>query len=375
MRWAWADVDLDAIASNVRFVRDIVQPSKVWAVVKADAYGHGAVPVARAAVGAGAEGLCVALVQEGVELRDAGIEQPILVLSEQPHEELDELVINRLTATLYSLDGVVALADAVQRVGHSNRQQAHLKIDTGMHRLGAQPGDALMIADAIADHPLLELQGVFTHLAMADEPTAKANALQVQRFDWVVAALKEAGHRPPLVHVANSAGALALADTRHSLVRVGIAMYGIVPGHRLGEMCADLQPSLSLVSRVGHVKRVVAGEGISYGLRHTVTHETTIATVPVGYADGVPRRLFANGGEVLIGGIRRPIVGVVTMDQLMVDCGDDAIGVGDEVVLIGRQASEHGSGEIRAEEWADRLGTIGYEVVCGISKRVERRYS
>jgi alanine racemase len=177
------------------------------------------------------------------------------------------------------------------------------------------------------------------------------------------------------VHAANSAGALAHPGARRSFVRAGIAIYGISPGHAVDALCGSLRPAMALEARVSYVKRVAAGSRISYGLRHVFARDTTVATVPIGYADGVPRRLSETGGEVLIGGRRRPIVGVVTMDQLMVDCGDDNVGIGDEVVLIGSQDGPDGRRTIRAEDWADRLGTIGYEIVCGIGGRVPRRHA
>lgn len=373
-RWAWARVDLSAIADNVRVVRAAVAPSAVWAVVKADAYGHGAEGVARAALGAGAAGLCVALVEEGVELRRAGIGGPVLILSEQPIAQFPAIVAHGLTPTLYSPDAIDAFARAV---GGGRPCAVHLKIDTGMNRVGARPGAAVALADAISAHRQLRLEGVFTHLATADDPDSAVAQNQLERFDGVLGALAGAGHRPPLVHAANSAGALALGNSRRDFVRLGIAMYGIAPGPKLADRCADLRPALSLHARVSLVKRVVPGDGISYGLSHVVERETIVATVPIGYADGVPRRLFGVGGVVLIHGRRLPIVGVVTMDQLVVDCGGlpDGVGVepGDDVVLIGAQAGRAGNDAIGAQEWADRLGTIAYEIVCGISRRIERR--
>ncbi|MGH9134238.1 MAG: alanine racemase, partial [Ilumatobacteraceae bacterium] len=201
-------------------------------------------------------------------------------------------------------------------------------------------------------------------LAVADDITDTATAAQLDAFEVALATLPDG----PAIHAANSAAALAHPRARYSFVRAGIAMYGISPGHGVDHLCGDLRPSMSLRARVSFVKRVERGTRISYGLRHTFADATTVATVPIGYADGVPRRLFETGGEVLVGGRRRPIVGVVTMDQLMVDVGDDAVAVGDEVVLIGEQQGER----VSAEEWADRLGTIGYEVVCGVSRRIAR---
>ena len=365
-RWAWAHVALAALEDNVRILREVVAPASVWAVVKADAYGHGAVACARAAVRAGAAGLCVALVQEGVELRAAGIEVPILLLSEQPPSQAPAIVSARLTPTVCSVGHV----EALRRAGAADLA-VHLKVDTGMRRVGCTPADAVAVADAIAaSAPALRLEGVWTHLAVADDPADPYTAQQLERFDSVLGDLAAAGHRPTHVHAANSAGALAHPAARRDLVRVGIAMYGISPGHGVDHLTLGLRPVMSLKACVSFVKRVDTGDRISYGLRHTFAAPTTVATLPIGYADGVPRRLAAAGGEVLVGGRRCPIVGVVTMDQLMVDVGEMQVAVGDEAVLLGAQGDER----VTAQEWGDLLGTIGYEVVCGISARVERRH-
>ncbi|MGZ4765256.1 MAG: alanine racemase [Ilumatobacteraceae bacterium] len=364
-RWAWADVDLGAVRHNVETLCAIASPAAVWAVVKANGYGHGAEQVARAALSAGADGLCVALVQEGVSLRDAGLECPILVLSEQPATELSAAVRARLDLTVYSHAQLEAIA-----VAGGRDHPVHLKIDTGMRRVGAAADEALGLAEAIARSPAVRLAGVCTHLAMADEPADPYTDVQIELFDDLLTALTVAGHHPPLVHAANSAATLAFPESRFDMVRAGIAMYGVSPSAVLDQL-APLWPALSLRARVSHVKQVRAGDRISYGLRHRFEGNTNVATLPLGYADGVPRRLFQTGGEVLVGGRRRPIVGVVTMDQMMVDCGADDVAVGDEAVLIGTQGGE----SISATEWGDRLGTISYEVLCGISARVARRYS
>ena len=371
-RWAWVDIDLDAIRHNIEHLRAVVAPSALWAVVKANGYGHGAVEVAVAAVEAGAQGLCVALVDEGVELRDAGIDVPILVLSEQPIEAIDDIVRYRLMATVYTSRFIDALAAAARARGIDG-VPVHLKVDTGMQRVGVSVEGAADVVAAIEAHaPMLRLVGVFTHLAMADEPDDDFTGIQLSRFANALDAMSVP--HGVLVHAANSGGALAHPAARRSFVRAGIAIYGISPGHGVDALCGELRPALSLRARVSYVKRVVAGSRISYGQRYTFERDTWVATVPVGYADGVPRRLFAVGGEVLIGGRRRRIVGAVTMDQLMVDCGDDEVAVGDEVVLIGEQADTDGPQRIRAEDWADLLDTIGYEIVCGIGSRVPRRH-
>lgn len=363
-------VDLSAIRHNVRQLVALAEPARTMVVVKANGYGHGATRVAEVALEAGAHGLCVALVQEGVELRRAGIEAPILVLSEQPREQLGELVAHGLIATVYSVSSIDAIADEARRrdvVG----QEVHLKVDTGMNRVGARPDAAVELGGRVlARSPQLSLGGVFTHLACADDRDSPVTQQQVRRFDAVIEQLRRAGIDPGWLHIANSAGTLAHPDTRRDMVRVGIAAYGIAPDPALDSLCLSLRPALRLASRVSFVKRVSAGEAVSYGHRHRFDRDTTVATVPIGYADGVPRRLSAVGGEVLVGGRRRPIVGVVTMDQLMVDMGDDACAIDDEVVLIGSQGEQ----TITANDWGSALGTIGYEIVCGMSARLAREY-
>ena len=238
-----------------------------------------------------------------------------------------------------------------------------------MHRVGARPEEVpALVARIAALAPTLRLDGVFTHLAVADEPQNPYIDAQLEQFDAVLAELPNLDELA--VHAANSAATLSRPDARRTLVRPGIAVYGISPGAALDEVAATLRPALSLKARVSFVKRLVAGDRLSYGLRHTMAAPANVATVPIGYADGVRRNLSGTGATVLIDGKRREIIGTITMDQVMVDCGDDPVAVGDEVVLLGRQGAE----EIRAEEWASTLGTIGYEVVCGIGPRVPRRY-
>jgi alanine racemase len=360
---AWVEVDLGAIAHNVAVLRGLVAPSALWAVVKANGYGHGAVEVARTAVEAGATGLCVATVDEGVALRAAGIVAPVLVLAEPASSRYGDAAAAGLAVALYSDAGIDAASTAALGV--------HLKVDTGMHRVGAEPADAVRLAARIVASPSLRLDAVWTHLAIADEPDDPYTAGQLAAFDRTLADLAAAGVEVPLVHAANSAAGLAHPAARLDLVRAGIAIYGIPPSAALAPHCRELCPALSVRSRVTHVQRRRAGDRISYGLRHRFATDTTVATVPAGYADGVPRRLATTGGSVLIGGRHRAIVGVVTMDQLMVDCGDDDVTRGDEVVLIGRQ----GDATITADDWATRLDTIGYEIVTGLGPRLPRIYT
>lgn len=368
MRAARVDVDLAAIAHNVGVVRDLVAPALLCAVVKADGYGHGSIAVSEAALDAGADWLSVALVEEAAVLRKAGISAPILLLSPPRMADLPAAVRYDLRVTVTSMAMVAPLADTAREQGRV--VAVHMKVDTGMNRIGVDPRDASALARAIVARPELRLEGVFTHCAVADEPEHPFTAEQLARLDVVLDELAAAGIVPDLCHAGNSATAIAHPHGRRDLVRVGIAVYGIAPSPVLTD-ALELRPALSLRAEVSQVKRVGAGEGISYGLRHRFADDTTVATVPIGYADGVPRRLGLVGGEVLIGGRRRPIVGVVTMDQLMVDCGDDDVAVGDEVVLIGTQGDEH----ISAADVAHRLDTIPYEVVCGLGPRVPRFYA
>ena len=365
LRPVWAEIDLDAVRDNVRALLDLVRPANLCAVVKADGYGHGAVPIAKAALEAGATWVAVALVEEGIELREAGIDAPVLVLSEPAHGAWPAVTANRLTPMIYSQAAVAAAEAAV-----TDRVGVHVKVDTGMHRVGATPSEAAEVAAAVARSPRLRLEGLCTHLAVADEPGNAYTDEQLRRFEQARDDLAAAGVHADLLHAANSAGSIGHPSARYDLVRCGIAMYGHAPSAALADAVA-LRPAMALKARVSFVKTVPAGAQLSYGLRYRCETDTTIATVPVGYADGVTRRLSHVGGEVLIGGERRPIAGTITMDQLTVDCGaGSAVAPGDEVVLIGRQGDE----EITAEEWAAALDTISYEVVCGIGRRVPRMY-
>ncbi|MGH8987592.1 MAG: alanine racemase [Acidimicrobiales bacterium] len=375
-RAVWAEVDLVALAANVALLARCAEPASLYAVVKADAYGHGAVPVARAAVGAGAAGLAVALVAEGLELRAHGVTAPVLVLSEAPPDAADDLVRAGLSATVTTMQGLRTLAAAARR--SATRARLHVKVDTGMHRIGVAPGETGELVRAAEAEPALVCEAVWTHLAVADGATEEDRAFtshQLETFDTVVDGL---GARPRLLHAANTAAAVGWPSARYDLVRCGIGMYGYAPsgamadgsaGEDVASVLAGLRPVLALKARVSAVRELETGARPSYGRRRPLPRRSVVATVPIGYADGVPRRLFDTGCPVLVGGRPRPLAGVVTMDQLMVDCGPGATVVpGDEVVLLGRQ----GAATIDAADWAERLGTIAYEVLCGIGPRVPR---
>ena len=324
--------------------------------------------MARAALDAGATWLGVALVEEGVALRDAGLDAPVLVLSEPAPEAADAVVAARLTPVVYTELGIEALAKAAA-VTPDTPLPVHLKVDTGMHRVGCAPHEVGALVDSISARPELRLEGFCTHFAVADEPDRVETADQLAQFRALVDDLDQRGARPPIIHAANSAALLAFPDARFDLVRVGIALYGVPPAAVLAAR-VDLTPVLSLRARVTHVKELPAGARLSYGLRYELPRPARVATVPVGYADGVPRNLGIRGGEVLLHGRRYPIAGAVTMDQLMVDVGEEPVEVGDEVVLLGTQGGE----TVTATEWAEHLGTIAYEIVSGIGPRVPRRY-
>ena len=360
------EVDLDAVRANVHHLGDLAG-TEVCAVVKADGYGHGAAPVARAALDGGATWLAVALVEEGIELRDAGIDAPILVLSEPPIAAVPELLEAELTPTAYR-EPFLAVLDAA---GHQRaaRIPVHVKLDTGMGRVGVPPEEFDDRLRQVATAGGLDVQGLYTHLARADEPDVDTTDRQLTAFAAALDVAAKLGVRPTLRHAANTAGALLHASARYDLVRPGIGIYGLSPAAEVDAAEHGLTPALHLVSEVSHTKRVDAGTPISYGHRWRAPDDGWIATVPIGYADGVPRAL-TNRAQVLLGGRRRPMVGSVTMDQLMIWCGDDEPIVGDEVVLLGPQGEE----TIRVEEWAAAADTITYEIVTQLSVRLPRHH-
>lgn len=349
---------------------EVTAPARLCVVVKADGYGHGAVEVARTALEHGASWVAVAHPSEAFELRAVGIESPVLLLSEPRPTAMPDVVAASLRVAVSTQTGIEALGRAADAAG--TVVPVHLKVDTGMHRVGCRPDQAVALARLVDEEPGLELEGTWTHCAVADAPDDPFTAEQVRRFDGVLAELEAAGLAPGVRHQANSPAAIAHPATRRDLVRVGIAAYGLAPSRELeaNDVVARLRPAMRVVSEVSHVHEADPGEGVSYGRHHRFDRPAQLATVPIGYADGVPRAYGLTGGEVLVRGLRRPIRGVVTMDQLVVEVTGDPVAVGDEVVLLGRQ----GDDEITALEWADRLDTIGYEVVTRIGPRVPRHH-
>jgi len=366
-RPAWVEIDLDAVRANVRAIKDHLTPgTRYLAVVKANAYGHGDVATAQAAIEAGAEWLGVILVDEGIRLRDAGIDAPILLMHEPPPDRADDVIAYRLTPCVFTEPGIAALGDAAERAGTT--LAVHLKVDTGLNRLGV-PLDRLEEATtALAKEARLEVESVFSHFAFADEPGNPFIDTQLERFAQATDRLAALGVTPAFRHMGNSAAALTRPDAHFDMVRVGIATYGLAPSPAL-EGIVPLRPVLSLKAKIAMVKRVPAGEGVSYGLRYTLERPGTIISLPLGYADGWVRALSGNA-SVLVGGKQYPTVGTVCMDSFMADLGDDTCEIGDEAVLIGAQ----GDRRIGAEEIAERIGTINYEVVTLLTQRLDRVY-
>ena len=368
IRPVWAEIDLAAIRHNLGEIRRAVGPKvKIMAVVKAEAYGHGAAPIARAALAAGAEWLGVSSPEEGISLREQGIGAPILVFGPLQTDQVEAIVGHRLTPTICQREPAEALSRAA--VENGEKIAVHLKLDTGMGRIGIPAAEALSFASWLGSLPGLTLQGVFSHLARADEDD-KTHALeQVRSFRRACGELLGAGLNPSLLHLANSAAIISLPQAHFNLVRAGIMLYGLRPSPGMDMAGVELRPALALKTRVVFVKRVPGGTGLSYGHIYRTSAEATIATLPIGYADGWFRSL-SNKAKVLIGGRRYPIVGRICMDQCLADLGDDGVDAGAEAVLIGRQGQE----EITADEVAAAAGTINYEVVCAISDRVPRIY-
>ncbi|MCG3155668.1 MAG: Alanine racemase 1 [bacterium] len=362
-----ADIDLQAVAANIRRICSRTHPAEVMAVVKADGYGHGSVPIARVALHAGATQLGVALLEEGITLRQHGCTTPVLVLGGLFEHQIDAFLQHDLMMTVYEHDLAQMISRRAQALG--TVATVHVKIDTGMGRVGVHI-DPVEFVTRLSRLPGLLLTGLYTHLATSDETDKTYARQQLAAFRATVTRLRERGISPPWIHAANSGAILDLPEAYFTMVRAGVILYGYYPSRETTESIA-LQPAMRLRSQVLQVKHVPARFSVSYGRTFQTRRPSFLATIPIGYADGFSRR-FSNNMEVLVGGQRRPVVGRVCMDQIIVDLGDDAgLRRGDEVVLLGRQ----GDDEITIYEWCERLDTIPYEVTCNISQRVPRRYA
>lgn len=366
-RPTWAEVDLSAIRDNIKAIREKVGPKvKLMPAVKANAYGHGAAPVGRACLEAGAHVLSVCCVEEAQELHEAGIGSPILILGCSTPDSAGEIVQNGFISTLCDLD----IAHALSKAAHSRGKKAvaHIKLDTGMGRIGVSVGEAVEFARAVSALPGIVLEGLFTHLADTGNPDKSFTLAQLALIGEVASELRHGGIRVPIVHAANSAAVLEHPEAYFDAVRPGIIVYGVYPSAD-APRSVPLREALTLKSRIVFLKDAEVGATISYGRTHTVKRKSKIATLPIGYADGYSR-LLSNKGEACVRGSRVPVVGRVCMDQIMLDVTDvPGVSTGDEVILYGG-----GIDYLSVDAIADKIGTISYEVLCAISQRVPRIY-
>ncbi|HBF3371324.1 TPA: alanine racemase [Clostridioides difficile] len=362
----WAEINLDNLRFNLNNIKNLLEEDiKICGVIKADAYGHGAVEVAKLLEKEKVDYLAVARTAEGIELRQNGITLPILNLGYTPDEAFEDSIKNKITMTVYSLETAQKINEIAKSLGE--KACVHVKIDSGMTRIGFQPNEE-SVQEIIELNKLeyIDLEGMFTHFATADEVSKEYTYKQANNYKFMSDKLDEAGVKIAIKHVSNSAAIMDCPDLRLNMVRAGIILYGHYPSDDVFKDRLELRPAMKLKSKIGHIKQVEPGVGISYGLKYTTTGKETIATVPIGYADGFTR--IQKDPKVLIKGEVFDVVGRICMDQIMVRIDKDIdIKVGDEVILFGE-------GEVTAERIAKDLGTINYEVLCMISRRVDRVY-
>ncbi|AXU51666.1 alanine racemase [Clostridioides difficile] len=362
----WAEINLDNLRFNLNNIKNLLEEDiKICGVIKADAYGHGAVEVAKLLEKEKVDYLAVARTAEGIELRQNGITLPILNLGYTPEEAFEDSIKNKITMTVYSLETAQKINEIAKSLGE--KACVHVKIDSGMTRIGFQPNEE-SVQEIIELNKLeyIDLEGMFTHFATADEVSKEYTYKQANNYKFMSDKLDEAGVKIAIKHVSNSAAIMDCPDLRLNMVRAGIILYGHYPSDDVFKDRLELRPAMKLKSKIGHIKQVEPGVGISYGLKYTTTGKETIATVPIGYADGFTR--IQKNPKVLIKGEVFDVVGRICMDQIMVRIDKDIdIKVGDEVILFGE-------GEVTAERIAKDLGTINYEVLCMISRRVDRVY-
>lgn len=364
---AWVEIDLAALTHNVKQLKHLLSPNtELMAVVKADAYGHGAIAVSQTALQAGASWLGVATIPEGIELREAGIKAPILLLgATNTPAQVKAIAQWDLQPTICTAKQALIFSEVVASLNQS--LPVHAKLDTGMSRLGTSWEDATEFVQLVNGLPNLKLASIYSHLATADSPDPAVMREQQERFKKAIEQIQRAGINPPRLHLANSAAALTDPDLHYDLVRAGLATYGLYPAPHL-QAIASLQPAMQVKARVTQVKTIAAGTGVSYGYKFIAGRETQIAVVGIGYADGIPRNLSTKM-QVLVRGKFVPQVGAVTMDQLMLDVTDiPDLEVGEVVTVLGKD----GENKITADDWAEILGTISWEILCGFKHRLPR---
>lgn len=362
-----AEVDLSAIRDNIRAIRARVgRQVKIMPAVKANAYGHGAVPVSRACMEAGADVLCVACVEEGIELREAGIDAPVLILGCSSPSVANDIVRHDIACAICDLEFAKVLSEAA--VKQNRAASGHVKIDTGMGRIGVMPDQAIDFVRETARLPGLRMDGVFTHFSSADEADRSCTLAQIGTFKKIATGLRRQGIKIPLVHASNSSGILAFPEADFDGVRPGIMVYGLYPS-RNAPRSIHIREALTLKARVVFLKNAAPGTTVSYGRTHSLMRDSRVATLPIGYADGYSR-LLSNQGEATVRGARVPVIGRVCMDQIMIDVTDvPAVQLGDEVILYGG-----GCDYLSVSAIAEKIGTISYEVLCNIGPRVPRIY-
>lgn len=368
---AWAEVNLDNIAHNAREIRRITnKKAEIMGIVKADAYGHGVMEVTRTLLNNGVTRLAVSMLDEAIQLRNHGVEVPILVLSYTDPRRAEEIIKNEVTQAVFSHDLACALSEAAVKLGRTVK--IHIKIDTGMTRVGFMPGySAIKDVVKISKLPGIIIEGLFTHFASADEREKYYTYMQFEKFMSICTELSRIGLYIPVKHVANSAAIIQYPEMHLDMVRPGVILYGMYPSEEVDKSVIALKPAMTLKANVTLVKEVEVDTCISYGRIFKTARPSRIATIPIGYADGYTR-LLSNKGQVLLNGEYAPVVGRICMDQCMIDVTDlnSDVKVGDEVVLFGEQAGK----SISVEEVASKIGTVNYEIVCVIGKRIPRAY-
>lgn len=366
----WAEINLDHLIHNIKEIRRHVgNDTKIAAVVKANAYGHGVLEIAGALLENGADLLAVSSINEAVEIRKKYPKAQTLVLGYTATENIDEAIRYGVIQTIYSYEQGVKYSEASEKIGMGI--SFHIKVDTGMNRIGFQMNDRSMEEiKKISQLPNVKINGIFSHFAASDEKDKSFSYLQYQRFLDFVEALKKNGVKIPIRHISNSAALMDLPDMNMDMVRPGIILYGLYPSDDVNKEVLDLKPVMSLKTRVSHIKTLMEAGGISYGLKYTGKKGDRIATIPIGYADGYTR-LLSNKSEVLIRGRRAPVIGTICMDQCMVDVSEiEGVEPGDVVTLFGSD----GENQLSVEEVARKMGTINYEVICMVGRRVPRVY-
>lgn len=369
LRPVWAEINLDNLAHNIREVKRVVRPDTIiTAVIKADGYGHGAVQIGKTLLENGADRFAVATLSEAIQLRKVYQDTPILILGYTPNESAEEVIKFNIIQTVYTYEQAQYFSKKAQKM--KKTITLHIKIDTGMSRIGMQvKEETIETIGKIIKLPNVFVEGIFTHFAVADEKDKCFTNKQAEKFDYICKGLENIGVDIPIKHISNSAGIIDLPNMNYDMVRPGIMLYGLYPSDDVNKDKVDLRQVMTLKSRISHVKEVEEGRGVSYGLIYKTKQRTKIATIPIGYADGYTR-LLTKKAEVLVKGKRVPVVGRICMDQCMIDVGNLDVKVGDEVILFGND----GENSITIDEIAKKLGTINYEIVCMISKRIPRIY-